>query len=317
MPTRKLTFLALRLRFRTGGGMKKALSAVTIYVLLAFSLALPSFSSRIFAIAEGTVKSEKGDPIKGAKVVFIFSEDETKSEVETDEKGRWRESNLKPGLYTIGFFAEGYKPLNLTVQLSAIKDNKPIEIVLARIPESPFAGADALYEKGNYAEALSGYQKVLAENPQLIQAYEKIGLCYYHLDDKEKALDAFKMALEKDAQSVTALINLSAIYLEKGDLKEGLRYYEQIGEEKIKDPGFFYNLGALFFKNGQVDLAISNFLKCLTLDPKYVNAYYQVGLAQLNKGIIEEARSNLQKVIEIAPDSEKASLARKILESLK
>ncbi len=297
--------------------MKKPLSTVTIFILLAFLLALPSFSSRVFAIAQGTVKSDKGTPIKGAKVILVFSEDETKSEVETDEKGRWRKSNLKPGQYTIGFFAEGHQPLNLTVQLSAIKDNKPIDIVLERIPESPLAGPDALYGKGNYDEALSGYQKALEGNPDLIEAYEKIGLCHYHLGDVEKAVDAFKVALEKNPQSVASLINLSAIYFERGDLEEGLRYYERIGEENIKDPGFFYNLGALLFKNGQVDLAISNLSKCLALDPKFVNAYYQLGLAQLNKGMIEDAKMSLRKVIEIAPDSDKASLAQKILETIK
>jgi len=71
------------------------------------------------------------------------------------------------------------------------------------------------------------------------------------------------------------------------------------------------------FKNGQIDLAIDHLNKCLKLDPNYVNGYYQLALASLNKGNMEEAKRNFKKVIELAPESEQAALAKKMLENIK
>ncbi|MFQ6108125.1 MAG: tetratricopeptide repeat protein [Candidatus Aminicenantales bacterium] len=273
--------------------------------------------AKVFAMINGTVRSEDGRPIKGAKVILIFSEDGKKYEITTDKEGKWRIATLRPGRWTIGFFAEGYKPQNVNVQLSAIKKNPELDIKLQPLPESPFAKADLLYQEKKYAEALDEYQKVLTENPGFYRAFDKIGLCYYRLDDLENAIKYFRLMLEKEPQSKDTLINLSAIYFEKGDLEEGMKYFKQLDETTLTDSGIFYNIGILLFKNGQTDMAINYLNKCIGLDPSNVNGYYQLALANLNRGNVEEAKKNLNKVIELAPDSEKATLAKKMLEYIK
>jgi len=300
--------------------MKKPL-AILIVTIIVFSVTILintyNVYAKVFAIVNGTVKSEDGKPIKGAKVILIFSEDGTKYELTTDKKGKWRKANVLPGTWTIGFMAEGYEPQNITVQLSAIRENPSIDVKLSRIPESPFNKGDTLYQQKKYAESLQEYQRVLAENQDLHQAYDKIGLCYYRLEDLENAIENFKLMLDKEPQSQDTLINLSAIYFEKGELEEGMKYFKQLDDKTLIDPGTFYNIGILLFKNGQIDMAIDYLNKCLAVDPSYVNGYYQLALANLNKGDLEEAKKNFQKVIELAPESEKAALAKKILENIK
>jgi len=289
-------------------------------IIVSFLIILASNSllfCRVFARISGSVKSEDGKPIEGAKVILIFSEDGTKHELLTDKKGKWMKSNILPGKWTIGFIADRFEPQNISVELSAIKDNPPIEVRLKHIPKSPFLLGDRLYQEKNYAEALREYERVLQENPGLYQAYERIGLCYYRLNDLEKAIETFKIVLEKEPQSRDTLINLSAIYFEKGNLEEGMIYLQKLDEKSLQDPGLFYNIGILFFKSNQIDRAVDYLKKCINLDPGYVDGYYQLALAYLNKGFIEEAKNNLQKILELEPDSEKAGLARKLLESIK
>lgn len=299
--------------------MKKPLPTINVTIMLIIAMTMINsflLFSQTFAIASGTVKSEDGKPIKGAKVILIFSEDGTKHELTTDKKGRWRKANMRSGAWTIGFMAEGYEPQNFNITLSAIKRNPPIDVKLTPIPESPLIKADALYQQKKYDEALEEYQRVLAENQDLYQVHNKIGLCYYRLNDLENAIDAFKLMLEKEPQSQDTLINLSAIYFEKGDLEEGMKYFKQLEEKSLTDPSIFYNIGMLLFKNRQIDMAIDYLKKCLALDPLYVNGYYQLALVYLNKGDLEEAKKNLKKVIELAPESEKAALAKKMLENI-
>ncbi|MFQ6083967.1 MAG: tetratricopeptide repeat protein, partial [Candidatus Aminicenantia bacterium] len=283
--------------------MKKLLIVSIIVSLVIIMINSYPAYARVWAIVNGTVKTEDGKPIEGAKVILIFSEDGTKYELITDKKGRWMKANVRPGTWTIGIIAKGYEPKNITVFLSAIRRNKPIDIRLTRIPESPLSKGDALYHQKKYNEALQEYQRVLTENQDLYQVYEKIGLCYYRLNDLENAIDAFKLMLDKEPESRNTLINLSAIYLEKGDLEEGMKYFKQLDEESLKDPNIFYNIGILFFKNKQIDMAIDYFNKCLIRDPNYVEGYYQLALANLNKGDMEEAKKNFQKVIELEPES--------------
>lgn len=297
--------------------MKKLFIITIIFSSAIIMISTYNIYAKVWALVTGIVKTEDGKPIKGAKVILIFSEDGTKYELTTDKKGRWIKANIRPGPWTVGFIAKGYEPQNITVQLSAIRRNKPIDIRLSPIPESPLSKGDSLYQQGKYAEALQEYQRILAENKDLYQAYEKIGLCYYRLNDLENAIEAFEQMLDKEPQSQNTLINLSAIYFEKGNLEEGMKYFKQLDEENLKDPNTFYNIGILFFKNKEIDIAIDYLNKCIILDPDYVNGYYQLGLVYLNKGNMEEAKKNFQKVIELAPESETATLARRIMENIK
>lgn len=299
--------------------MKKQLAiinATIMFILVIIMINSPPLYSQLFAIASGTVKSEDGKPIKGAKVILIFSEDGTKYEITTDKKGRWRKASMRSGAWTIGFMAEGYEPKNFNITLSAIKRNPPIDVKLAPIPKSPLIKGDALYQQKKYDEALEEYQRVLAENQDLYQVYDKIGLCYYRQNDLENAIKSFNLMLEKEPQSQDTLTNLSAIYFEKGDLEQGMKYFKQLDEKSLKDPSIFYNIGILLFKNRKIDMAIDYLEKCIAVDPMYVNGYYQLALTYLNKGDLEEAKKNLKKVIELAPESETAAIAKRMLENI-
>lgn len=294
----------------------KKLLAIIIAFSALFLIGAGFTFSKVFAMASGTVKSKDGKPIEGAKIILIFSEDGTKYEVTSDKKGNWRKANLPPGTYTIGFMADGYEPQNINIMLSAIHENKPIDIQLLPVPESPLSTGDSLYGQQKYEEALQEYRKVLSENQNLYEAYERIGLCCYRLGDLDKAIENFQKVLEKVPQSRDVLINLSAIYFEKGYLEEGLKYFNQLDEKSLTDPNLFYNVGVLLFRNNQTELAGEYFKKCLELDANFVNGYYQLGLVNLNKGDMEGAKRNFEKVIELAPESEKAGLSKKILENI-
>jgi len=289
-----------------------ALLSVGILIMLE---ALPVFA-QAYARASGSVTSEKGIPIEGARIILIFSEDGAKVEFTTDEKGEWKLVNLRAGAWTIGIMADGYQPKEINVTLSALKEHPPIDIIMNPIPKHPLSQGNDLYQAKKYAEALQEYQKVLAENPDMHQVYERIGLCYFRLGDPDNAIKAFKLMLEKEPQARNVLLNLSAMLLEKGNLEEGMKYFKQLEEETINDHSMFYNIGVLLFAREQMEPAIEYFKKCAARDPNYVDAYYQMALAYLNLGNNEEAKKNFQKIIELAPGSDKAAQAKEIIESL-
>jgi tetratricopeptide (TPR) repeat protein len=297
--------------------MKKT-SGLVIYSLFIITLVCASISleAKVWAKITGTVKSVDGKPIKDARIILIFSEDQSKFELKTDNKGRWSKVDIRPGQWTIGFMADGYEPQNINITLSAIKRNPPVDIKLNPIPKSPLTDADALYKEGKYKEALTEYQRVQSKNHALHQVNEKIGLCFYRLKDYDNAIKAFKFMLEKEPNAKISLINLCAINFEQGKLEEGMKYLSQLGEENIKDHTIFYNIGIILFNNNKMDMAIDYLKKSINLNPKYLKGYYQLAMAYMNKGEIESAKKNLQKIMELDPESEQAAQAKEILKAL-
>ncbi len=300
--------------------MKKSLTAkimTTIVLIGVFAANADNINAQVRDPVEGVVKSADGKLIKGAKITLISKKDGQTHELTTDKKGRWRKPRIRSGMWIVEVRAEGYTGKSITVQVYPSRENVPIIAILSPVQESFLTRGDELYQQEKYTEALQEYQRVLAENPELYLAYERIGLCYSKLDDLDNAIKAFKNMLAKEPQSRETLINLTVVYFQKGEAEEGMKYLNQLDAKSLKSPDLFYNVGLLLFKKRKIDMAIDYFNKCITLDPKYVDGYYQLALAHLNKANMQEAKKNLEKVIELAPDSEKAAIAKKTLESIK
>jgi tetratricopeptide (TPR) repeat protein len=296
--------------------MNKKFIIALLSVGILITCCAPPVFAQILARASGSVSTDKGAPIEGARIILVSSEDGAKVELTTNEKGEWKLVNLHPGKWTIGIMADGYQPQNINVTLSVLKEHPPIDIIMKPIPKHPLSKANDLYQAKKYAEALQEYQKVLAEHQDMHQAYEKIGLCHFRLGDLDNAVKAFKMMLKKEPRAQNVLLNLSAILLEKGNLEEGMKYFKQLDEETINDHSVFYNIGVLLFAKEQMDQAIDYFKKSTIRKPDYVDAYYQIALAYLNQGNMEEAKKNFQKIVELAPESDKAAQAKEIIKSL-
>jgi Tfp pilus assembly protein PilF len=296
--------------------MKKNFIIALLSVGIFIMLWAPPVFAQAWARASGSVTSEKGVPIEGARIILIFSQDGAKIEITTNEKGEWKLMNLRAGAWTVGIMVDGYQPQNINVTLSALKEHPSIDIIMKPIPKHPLSKGNELYQSKKYAEALQEYQNVLAENQDMHHIHERIGLCHFRLGDLDNAIKAFKMMLEKEPQARNVLLNLSAILLEKGNLEEGMKYFKQLDEETVNDHSMFYNIGVLLFAKEQMEQSIEYFKKCAARSPNYVDAYYQMALAYLNQGNMEEAKKNFQKIIEIAPGSDKAAQAKDIIDSL-
>ena len=88
--------------------MRKNFIIALLSVGFLIMLWAPPAFSQVYARVKGSVSSEKGIPIEGARIILIFSEDGAKIELTTDEKGEWKLANLRAGTWTIGIIVDGY-----------------------------------------------------------------------------------------------------------------------------------------------------------------------------------------------------------------
>ena len=99
--------------------------------------------------------------------------------------------------------------------------------------QDQFDQAFNLMEKGNWKDAIKGFERAIRWYPTLPQPYSNMGICYAKLGKKQDALAAFNKALEIDPKYEPAILNKEATeQLEDGQcLSAGMkttRYYGQV-----------------------------------------------------------------------------------------
>ena len=67
-----------------------------------------------------------------------------------------------------------------------------------------------LQSEKKFKEALTYYEKVLKLNPDFLENYYVLGLCYWHLEDKDKAIQLWNefLAVSEDEETKDSIKNL-------------------------------------------------------------------------------------------------------------
>nr|MBA3352842.1 carboxypeptidase regulatory-like domain-containing protein [Blastocatellia bacterium] len=111
----------------------RILSHGLVFSLLFFSSSLPLFSQDLDDVTiAGKVIDSHNMPIVGASVAATHVESGTGRTVTSDEEGRYRFIELKPGVYKLNAFASGFGPIE-TAHLSTVS-GKNIQLDLSLSP---------------------------------------------------------------------------------------------------------------------------------------------------------------------------------------
>jgi len=94
-------------------------------------------------------------------------------------------------------------------------------------PKALMAQARKLRDGGEPARALELYGKVLAAQPDNVDAQTGRGLCYFDLGQYAPAEASFKRALQLDLEHPDAIMGLAETYRQQGKKTEALAQYER------------------------------------------------------------------------------------------
>jgi len=131
----------------------------------------------------------------------------------------------------------------------------PIKLPKRRVKKAPAAkdtdynaAAQALWQNGKYTDpnkAKDYWDKVIAANPKMAEAYNNRGLAFYNLERQQQAINDFSQAIRMKPQYAEA----------------------------------FNNRGNAYYALDQYEKAAADFNKSLQLKPKYSKAHLNRGLA--------------------------------------
>ncbi|HEX7613915.1 MAG TPA: tetratricopeptide repeat protein [Thermoanaerobaculia bacterium] len=289
------------------------------------------------ARVEGNVKSEKGDPIEGAKVSLRWGRSSHGGpDLQTDKKGHWAILGLAGGSWNVDIGAAGYQTKKISVSLSETTRNPSVEIRLepevaqVQAREEILVGgrkistdAAAALEAGNaalerkdYAAAREHYLKALPELPDNTALLMRIALAFEGDDKPDEALYYARQVIEKEPENLNARLTVAGIELERGHLDAAKDALSRVPEEKFTD-SMYLNMGIIMFNKSNLPAAEDYFSKAIAKKADVADAYYFRGLTRTQGKRAAEAKADFLKYLELEPSGKEAGTVKAILETLK
>ena len=111
---------------------------------------------------------------------------------------------------------------------------------------------DALYDRGQYAQALEAYQKALKLTPQDPEAQASVGDTYLTLGRFAEAAAAYEQTVRLQADNAGAYSNLGYAYDKIGKVTESINALRSAVRLNANDAIAFNNLGATLYKAGAI-----------------------------------------------------------------
>ncbi len=302
-----------------------------LIALMMFGLAFAAPTAAQTGRVAGTVKDDKGQPIKGATVTAQNPQALTSTfTATTDDKGHYALIGLAKGQWTFTASAPGFAPAEERRSIATLSSNPPIEFKLTRgVPTPGLAGgnaralqgelmaADQLMAQRQYDLAIEAYRGILARNPALSLINIQVGNAYRLKKDYDQALAAYQEALKANPGNQTAIVQIGMTNLEKGDLAAAEATLKEAAQTSAAGREVFYGLGEVKFAAGQVDEAGTWYEKAAGADPAWGKPVLKLALIALNKGDRDGAIAYLQKVIGLDPNAAEAGQAKAMIDQLK
>ncbi len=303
--------------------MKRIILFAAIICLFGLSAFSQDYSGK--ARTGGIVTDQDGNPIEGVKVKLFCVKTESGFEKYTDEKGVWKASWIKGGTWYIDFEKVGYLPKNISTELSELSKNPEIPIVLEKSEEvlmtksvkEDFDKGYALYEAGNYIEAIEAYKQVMVDYPDAYIVNMSIGDCYFKMEDYAQAEEFYLKVLEEEPENHEVMLAIGNCSSNRGDNDKALEWYKKIEIDNIKDPVVLYNIGIFFYNSSQIEDAVTYYKKALELKEDFLDVIYQLGLAYLSLGNNAAALAEFEKYLTYDSESERAAQVEGFIEYLK
>jgi tetratricopeptide (TPR) repeat protein len=308
-------------------------------LLAAFALVAALIVSALPAAAQtgrvgGTIKDDKGQPIKGATVTAENPQSSPSSfTTTTDDKGRFSIIGLRSGTWKITASAPGFTPSGGNVPIRTIgAPNPPVDIVLAPgagAATGALAGVDTKELQGElqkaeellnaqqYDAAIAAYNAILTKTPALTMINMQIGRAYRLKKDYDSALGVYKKMLEAEPNNERAKIEIGMTNLEKGDFAAAESALSEAAQSVGASREVFYNLGEVKFAKGETEEAMTWYKRASDMDPNWGKPLFKLGLGHLQKGDTKAAIETLEKVIAVDPNSQEAGMAKATVEQLK
>jgi choline-sulfatase len=163
------------------------------------------------------------------------------------------------------------------------------------------------YRRGEYSTALAQYKRALALNPESDLATINLANAYRALGDDEAAIVGYERYLEKDPKNAWVRYQLGELYVDRGDLNKAQSAFEQALSDDTRVASARNALGVVAFKRGDLAKAEEQIRAALAQKPDVRLAHFNLALIAEQRGQRQTAVDEYQKEIDSQPNAFKAA----------
>lgn len=109
------------------------------------------------------------------------------------------------------------------------------------------ADAERFFKAGEYTRAREHFTQALTIDSSSSLALNGMGLCYFHLEQREKAILFFKKAINADPGLSAAYYNLGRCYAAKKQWELAITYYDKAIEDNPALASAYFDKGTACF----------------------------------------------------------------------
>jgi arylsulfatase A-like enzyme/Tfp pilus assembly protein PilF len=157
-------------------------------------------------------------------------------------------------------------------------------------------------ETGGADRAIGLLKQVVADDPQVIDAWLSLGNVYFRESKFEEAIAHFSRALALKPDYDLPLINMANAYRALGRDAEALAGYEHYLRVDPKNAWVHYQAGEIHLDGGNVDRAAAYFRQSLALDETVAPARVALGVVAFTRGDATTADREIRQALATRPD---------------
>jgi choline-sulfatase len=151
-------------------------------------------------------------------------------------------------------------------------------------------------------EGLHALERVVAQDPKVIDAWFMLGNEYYRRHQFARAIEQFKRALDLKPDYDLVVINMANAYRALGRDQEAMVGYRRFMELDPKNAQIRYEAAQILIDGGKLDEARQELTQALALEPKLAAARNALGVLALRRGDLAGAEREIRAAIDQKAD---------------
>jgi arylsulfatase A-like enzyme/predicted Zn-dependent protease len=155
--------------------------------------------------------------------------------------------------------------------------------------------------EGKVEEAVGMIKRIIADDPDIIDAYFSLGNIYFKHGDYEEAIANFRESLERRPDDPFTVINIANAYRRMGEYEKAEKFILDYLSKGMTDSQLFFILGGIKVLQKKEDEAIKYYEQCLELNPSSTSSHNALAAIYLNKEDLINAEMHIDSVLKLNP----------------
>jgi tetratricopeptide (TPR) repeat protein len=244
--------------------------------------------------------------------------------------GRYRFVNMPNGVYFLAVELENNEVARIRVEL--LRSNykadhrQDVELTLQALPgaakstkavnisvddfynrtaanQKRFEKAQSAADSKKYAEAVTGFKSLVADDPNDFQAFTELGTVYLAQKSLSDAESAYLQATKIKPGFFLALLNLGRVRLMENNYEGAIEALTKAIESKSTSAPANYYLGEAYLQNKKGSKAVTYFYEALKLDPVgMAEAHLRLATLYNAVGLKDKAAFEYEQFLKKVPD---------------